>query len=74
MTHSIRTGARAALATALLVAGTLACSGKSSSAPLANDLLGDLEAAQSSSIELANEGARRTQIVSAEELKAVPGA
>ena len=68
MTHSIRTGARAALATALLVAGTLACGGKSSSAPLANDLLGDLEAAQSSSIELANGSTQRTQVVSAEEL------
>lgn len=68
MTSSIRTGTRSALAAALLAAGALACSGKSSSAPLANDLLGDLEAAKSSSIELANEGPRRTQVVSAEEL------
>lgn len=74
MTSSIRTGTRSILAAALLVAGTLACGGKSSSAPLAGDLLGDLEAAKSSSIELANEGARRTQVVSAEELTAVPGA
>lgn len=68
MTPPIRTATRSALATALLVAGTMACSGKSGSAPLASDLRGDLEAAQSSSIELANEGPRRTQVVSAEEL------
>ena len=69
MTSSIRTGTRSALATALLLAGVLACSGEPNTPPtLAGDLQGDLEAAQSSSIELANGGARRTQVVSAEEL------
>lgn len=68
MTSSIRTATRSALAAALLVAGAAACSGKSSSPTLASDLQGDLEAAKSSSIELANDGTRRTQVVSAEEL------
>jgi hypothetical protein len=74
MTSSIRTGTRSALAAALLLAGALACSSKSSTPTLASDLQGDLEAAKSSSIELANEGARRTQVVSAEELTTVPAA
>src|SRR5690349_12199818 len=73
MTSSIRTTTRSAIATAIL-AVTLACSGKSSSAPLADDLLGDLASAQSSAIELANESARRTQVVSALELRTAPGA
>ena len=68
MTSSIRTGTRSALAAALLLAGAVACSSKASTPTLASDLQGDLEAAKSSSVDLANEGARRTQVVSAEEL------
>jgi hypothetical protein len=74
ISSSIRMGTRSALAAALLLAGALACSSKSSTPTLASDLQGDLEAAKSSSIELANEGARRTQVVSAEELTTVPAA
>ena len=74
MSLSTRTSMRSALAAAILVAGAVACSGKSSTPTLASDLQGDLEAAQSSSIELANDGTPRTQVVSAEELTTVPAA
>ena len=74
MTSSIRSTMRSALAAATLLAGAMACSGKSKAPTLASDLQGDLAAAQSSSIELANEGTHRTQVVSAEELTTVPAA
>ena len=68
MTSSNRTGTRATMAAALLLAGALACSGKPSTPTLASDLKDDLQAAQGSTVELAPDGARRTQVVSAEEL------
>src|SRR3954469_21502167 len=74
MTSSIRSTMRSALAAATLFAGAVACSGKSKAPTLASDLQGDLAAAQTSSIELANEGPRRTQVVSAEELTGGPAA
>jgi hypothetical protein len=65
-----RSRRRSAIFSALLVAGTMACSGKWDGPPtLAGDLQGDLDAAAGSSVQLAGEdNSRRTRVVSAEEL------
>ena len=59
---------RSGVLAVLLAAAAAACSGKSGSAPLADDLAGDLDAARSSSVQLAPSGVRGTDVVSAEEL------
>ena len=69
MTQTIRT----TLLPALLVAFAAACSGKPDRTALASDLQSDLDAATSSSVELANSGGPRTEVVSTAELT-VPGA
>jgi len=68
MTQTIRT----TLLPALLVAFAAACSGKPDRTALASDLQSDLDAATSSSVELANGGAPRTEVVSAAELTGAP--
>ena len=59
---------------AVLVAAATACSGKSNDPTMTSDLQGDLDAARSSAVQLAPNGSRVTDVVSAQEMVAVPGA